>query len=84
MDSVCLEKARFNANPPPSREPFKQWANPLVCMAQTHCLGGYRPLLRGSGASFYKMEDLDSKPLILHRPYPLLGGLQGLGGKRIF
>ena len=51
---------------------YKWWPNPLVCVVQTPFLEGYQPVLRGFGASFHKMEGLDSKaPPVLHKACPL-------------
>ena len=42
-----------------------------VCMAQTLYFVGNQPLLCAFGTSCYKMEGLDSKPPILHKPCPV-------------
>ena len=82
MDSVCLQKTRFHANPPLGTEPCKWQASPLVCMVQTPYFAANQPACSAwvLGASrCKKMGGLDSKPPILHKPCPWWAVRRGPG-----
>ena len=78
MDSVCLQKTRFHANPATEplngrQAPQSAWSKPPIFLANQPVLWGFR-------ASRYKMGGSDSKPpTYFAKILSFVGASEGLG-----